>query len=121
MILGKRNGAKVGLDQVGFEMGTPHKHYDVIVAWAAGEEIEIFHNGEWKIWCRSDAPSFLEINLYRIKPKRVKKEGWVNVYRPCFQGGDYSTSYVHLTKELADEKHGSNRVTCIRIEWVEEE
>ncbi len=47
---------------------TKHIHYDEIVAWASGEEIEFFNErtGEWK-----EVPANPAWNLtkYRVKPK----------------------------------------------------
>ena len=43
-----------------------HKHYDVIVAWANGEEIEWSKDGE--IWSPS-RPRWPEDYFYRVKPK----------------------------------------------------
>jgi len=97
------------------KMGTKHKHYDVIVAWAAGEEIE-FKSTEcanWQNWKQNHAPSFHPDLEWRIKPKRVKKEGWVNVYK---DDNRFSGS-----KEEADEKAAPSRIACVRIEWEEEE
>jgi len=90
-------------------MGTKHKHYDVIVAWAAGEEIEFFDGGFW--YPLSTVPDWSS-SQYRIKPKRVKKEGWVNVYR--------NDVTMHDTKEKSDECACALRVACIRIEWEED-
>ena len=96
-------------------MGTKHKHYDLIVAWAAGEEIEYQTAlGVWKPTC---GPPLNEFETFRIKPKRVKKEGWVNVYRDS--AGSYAT--INPTKEAADNWASRERVACIRIEWEEED
>ena len=94
-------------------MGTKHKHYDVIVAWAAGEEIQYELKGSW---IDINEPDWYETINYRIKPKRVKKEGWVNVYKG-------SLLAVHTVKDVADDARiiGKERIACIRIEWEEEE
>jgi hypothetical protein len=96
-------------------MGTPHKHRDVIIAWANGEEIEYLspNNEGWLSIVVQNTPGFYEHYEYRIKPKRVKKEGWVNVYE---------TGYGNLfpTKEQADNCGSRWRTACIRIEWEEE-
>ena len=98
-------------------MGTKHPLYDVIVAWAAGEEIE------WR-WEDSEPwrpiefnPAWTDVCQYRIKPKTVKKEGWVNVYPGNFLC--YFHSKVHADK--SDEVGKDKRVACVRIEWEEEE
>ncbi len=92
-------------------MNQRHKHADVIIAWANGEEIEVGCHNEWfpcpePAWCQEDN--------YRIKPKRVKKEGWVNVYN-----NEHVCMYP--TKENADECARPDRLACICIEWEEEE
>jgi hypothetical protein len=94
-------------------MGPKHKHYDVIVAWAAGEEVEIKDDdGIWVPFTNAKHVIFYEDMEYRIKPKTVKKEGWVNVF-PAF---------VYSSKESADGGFDADkRITCIRIEWEEEE
>ena len=94
-------------------MGTKHKHYDVIVAWANGEPVEHYEDGGWYLWI-SGVPPFFEDGQFRIKPKRVKKEGWVNVYLP-------DKGWLYGTEEDANEKAGPDRKACIRIEWEEEE
>ena len=106
-------------------MGTPHKHRDVIIAWANGEEIEIKNQGEWVTWERPDAPAFNELHEWRIKPKRVKKEGWVNIYKATehWHVGMACTSNVYPTKEeaLAERRYDITPTDTIRITWEEEE
>ena len=107
-------------------MGTKHKHYDVIVAWAAGEEIEWRYTftEAWKD-LTVEHPVFVESCEFRIKPKRVKKEGWVNVYRATehWHIGMACVSNAYATKEeaLADRRINPEPTDTIRIEWEEEE
>jgi len=101
-------------------MGTKHKHYDVIVAWAAGEEIEYQTAlGVWKPTC---GPPLNEFETFRIKPKRVKKEGWITIAPTS--NPDFKASFgVYATKEQAEcsaEAYGRKGTICIRIEWEEE-
>lgn len=97
-------------------MGTKHKHYDVIVAWAAGEEVQWRPNPETEwIDLSCENPSFFNNYEYRIKPQRVKKEGWVNVYP-----NEEVSCCVYPSKESADHYAGIKRKACIRIEWEEE-
>lgn len=98
-------------------MGTKHKHRDAITAWANGEECEFFSpiSEKWEPLNPNSVPAFYEDYQYRIKPKRVKKEGWVNVYK------DDDYAILHDTKESADRNEGIGRVACVRIEWEEEE
>jgi len=100
-------------------MGTKHKHYDVIVAWAAGEEIEYWSESmeKWFAHTGPDTPAFRNFSDWRIKPKRVKKEGWVNVYPGNFLC--YFQSKVHADK--SDEVGKDKRVACVHITWEEEE
>lgn len=46
-----------------------HKHYDVIVAWANGEQIQVNQVGEW---CDIPTPAFNPYQEYRVKPKEVR-------------------------------------------------
>ena len=97
-------------------MGTPHKHRDAIIAWANGEEIEFLNpSGKWQ---KIDEPNWIEYHQYRIKPKRVKKEGWVNVYRSV--GSCSARGTVFDSREAADKFSSENRIHCIRIDWEEE-
>jgi len=100
-------------------MGAKHKHYDVIVAWAAGEEIEIYEHEKWRDWGK-DYPPIYEDQEYRIKPKRIKKEGWVNVYDSESSRVVAWTSHVYLTVADAEQCAQPYRKACIRIEWEEE-
>ena len=43
------------------------KHYDLIVAWAEGHQMEVFDN-QFNEWTASLYPSFLSGLKYRIKP-----------------------------------------------------
>jgi hypothetical protein len=99
-------------------MGTKHKQYDYIVAWAAGEEIEYLEEGGWYP-LPPLVPPYYEDCRYRIKPKIVKREGWVNVY-----GYGYSYNSVWNSRKEADIRNDENstkRIACVRIEWEEEE
>ena len=57
-------------------MKTPHKHADLIKAWADGAEIEVYNaHGEWVGYYEGESPSWSEDFKYRIKhqPKPDKK------------------------------------------------
>ena len=49
----------------------PHKHCELIKAWADGAEIEYYNNniGGWK---KLDTPTWMATEEYRIKPKDPK-------------------------------------------------
>ena len=96
-------------------MALRHKHADVIHAWAEGEEIE-FRGLDMDCWLplKHTHPVWFEMTEYRIKPKTVKREGWVNVY-------DYHDASIWSSKEEADSRANAWRKACIRIEWEEEQ
>ena len=69
-------------------MKTPHKHAELIKAWADGAEIEFFENvcHAW-LDCTNNKPAWDEFTAYRIKTK--KKPDVITYY------------YVNMDKELA--------------------
>lgn len=101
-------------------MNKRNKHYDVIVAWAAGEEVQYYQaiSESWEDF-RNDryAPRFDPDIPHRIKPK--KKEGWVNVYRNS--GGPSGIFYATQAEADIHQKLDNSRVACVRIEWSEED
>jgi len=97
-------------------MNQRHKHADVIHAWAEGEEVEVMFTPS-EGWVDTSKPKWHEDVDYRIKPKRVKKEGWVNAYEYGVLGFK-----AYQTEEEADtQKCSRDRIACVRIEWEEEE
>ena len=51
-------------------MKTPHKHAELIKAWAEGHPIQVSLDGIGWFSCDKEcAPSFLPIHQYRIKPE----------------------------------------------------
>ena len=102
-----------------------HKHADVIIAWANGEEIE-WHdplNEKWyPIPALGDGLLLWEDrHEYRIKPKILKKEGWVNIQNTS--KGPMISSGIFGTEEDAKKYAGLttvNKIITVRIEWEEE-
>jgi len=45
-----------------------HKHADLIIAWAGGEKIQIYHHSRGE-WIDTPDPSWFECTSYRIKPE----------------------------------------------------
>jgi hypothetical protein len=94
-------------------MGQRHKHADVIIAWANGEEIESRAPFNTAKWVDDENPQWLEDHRYRIKPQRVKREGWIGVHKT------WTTEQVYETeKECRADCNGSAAI--IRIEWEED-
>ena len=50
-----------------------HKHADVIIAWAEGEDVQVWSpvNNRWED-VEKRVPDFFEMNKYRIKPPDKK-------------------------------------------------
>ena len=100
-----------------------HRHADVIHAWAEGEAIEYKNLPDGK-WYEIKYPHWDDETEYRIKPKIVKKEGWVNIYGPyavrCAEAIIGDTGSIYATKEIADLQKRPDRLACTRIEWEEE-
>ena len=56
-------------------MGQPHKHAELIKAWADGAEIQVKGGGHFTddpIWMDIEHPSWRDGIDYRIKPKTIK-------------------------------------------------
>lgn len=49
----------------------PHKHAELIKAWADGAVIEYFYSGVWR---ENGRPSWCEDGMYRIKPETTPEE-----------------------------------------------
>lgn len=96
-----------------------HKHADVIIAWANGEEVEQ-RNLDSDRWfsVKAEHPIWYAHAEYRIKPNNiVKKYADVAVYR--LTDGSYKVQLLffgdmHFTIE------GSSMVVRKPIEWEEE-
>lgn len=54
-------------------------------------------------------------------PPKVKREGWVNIYKLDSANAWLAiTSVVYKTQEFADKCAQNNRVGCVHIEWEED-
>jgi hypothetical protein len=47
----------------------PHKHAELIKAWADGHQIQIFDHGTWLDYREGDTPAWNPEYQYRIKPQ----------------------------------------------------
>jgi len=50
-------------------MNIRHKHYETIVAWASGKEIQYCWEGKWRDYKELFSPCFTEAQTWRIKPE----------------------------------------------------
>lgn len=95
---------------------TRHKHCEVIKAWAEGAEIQSKDNDRWM---DTISPTWHPNNEYRIKPRTVKHEGWVNIYREHSVEGTAILCCVHPTEEAAKTCAQISTVARVRVEWEE--
>lgn len=98
----------------------PRKHSELIKAWADGHEIQ-FKN-DFGCWQKVDLPLWEEDVEYRIKPRMIKREGWVNLYKSS-TGMAQAGYLIYETIIEADEasKADARLITTVKVEWEEEE
>lgn len=98
---------------------TRHKHADLIHAWADGAEIQVkYLDGSW---VDELYPCFYPNNEYRIKPKIVKREGWVNIYRQPSIEYPEVLCCVHPTEKVAKGMASVEVIATVKVEWEEKE
>ena len=101
---------------------TRHIHADLIHAWADGAEIQ--WQEEDGTWHDLENPTWGASCVYRIKPRIVKREGWMNIYPMNGGPSDFiaSTGHVFSSYEAAIECNRENkRLATVKIEWEEEQ
>ncbi len=95
------------------DLRKPHKHAEVIKAWADGAVIEWYSEMLDK-WCPARpevAPSWRVDTEYRLKP-RAAREFWINLYP------GRRDSAAHLTPSEADAAAHYDRTECIKVREV---
>lgn len=99
-------------------MTKPHKHADVIKAWADGAKIQFYNCG---CWCDVDTknPCWYDTVEYRIKPKE-KIVRWQWIYKTSHKQLFGVTDFFYTTKEEAqmaiDSSYGP--VIIDKAEWT---
>ena len=88
----------------------PHKHAELIKAWADGAEIEIRRNEHWD-WVYANKPDWSEVYEYRIQP-----EPKPDVVKYCLMEIDYGYDAKKFIEISADKNYG-NLNKYIRIVW----
>lgn len=80
----------------------PHKHKDLIIAWANGAEIEVRSNctGEWS---RAEMPSWFLHMEYRIKPE--PKPDFVLYAWVDEENANVNDTYVSYSQRLQMNHH----------------
>jgi hypothetical protein len=93
-----------------------HKHYDMIVAWAEGKQIQNFNEntGEWQDLIAP--PYWIQNFQYRIKPEEKQPVvRWQWAY-PTMKGWT-TTNYFYNDKEILNAIHDG----CIKLEYTRTE
>ena len=100
-------------------MGQRHKHADVIIAWAEGEDVQVWDRGP-KRWCdvNSRTPHFYEDWEYRIKPPAKKCR--VALFRLSTEG---PSTYTALTDTQEEANSYEQHIRFVRwlTDWIEYE
>ena len=93
-----------------------NKHYDMIVAWAEGKQIQNFNEntGEWQDLIAP--PYWIQNFQYRIKPE--EKQSVVRWLWAKLVLGEWMISPVYRSKEEAS-KFFAGQVIC--LEWSRQE
>ena len=93
----------------------PHKHAEIIKAWADGADIQVYHIDKWMdVTC----PVWLEAYKYRIKPEPKKppvfrwKWAWED------DGEWYESAYFLTDEEAADYYEG---IEVVKLEYSKQE
>lgn len=101
---------------------TRHKHADVIHAYAEGAEIQYKDGMASSDWTDIADPRWFSNFEYRIKPRTVKCEGWVNIVNAETMLGPkipFVASQIHATKEAAESLGVYGAIATVKVEWEE--
>lgn len=94
-----------------------HIHYDIILKWAEGEDVEVFKEHSWK-WEVVHRPAFHADRKYRVAPKK-------HMYKRYLM---YSTVLMHDSTQLEpvvccaqwSERDSKNPESCSNfIKWID--
>lgn len=95
-----------------------HIHADLIHKWCEGAEIQLKNaEGQWI----DISPMWDSTMEYSIKPRLVRREGWVNVYPASESKFRAYVSHAFASDCEAIVNGGSRTLATIKIEWEEEE
>jgi len=80
-------------------MNKRHKHYEIIMAWAEGKEIQFFDSDEnqWRDWGYTSCPSFTVTSEWRIKPEPDEVREFFAVRHGVFDVCAYAEQNLRLT------------------------
>ena len=93
-----------------------HKHYDLIVAWASGAEIQVFMKAE-QVWSDVKTPAWFEGYEYRIKPEKKV----IKIKYRIVLFGDTETVWTNITNntDVASEFEESKYFIKWLTDWIE--
>lgn len=110
-------------------MNEPHKHAELIKAWADGAIIQSRvkgDSGQWLIWDEIHTPAwFTDDDIeYRIKPKEKQKvKMWQWVYKDHYGGYIELTQQFYESKEDASQDYRMTHTGCeevlFKADWTE--
>jgi hypothetical protein len=98
-----------------------HKHYEIIMAWAEGNPIQLWRADGWQDWTSKAAPAFNPSFEYRVKPmpKRDIVKSFYLESNPLV-GHRFSEAYTD--NDLLN-KHSCIKCTfdgeTTKLKWVE--
>lgn len=98
-----------------------HKHYDVIIALANGEQIQIHDGEKWLDWTASFLPEWIESFEFRIKPKKVIRWKW------AFKNDGnalWTTTYYFFTEDELVIFHNNMNLSIsdfVKLDWTRTE
>jgi len=98
-----------------------HKHYDMIVAWAEGKQIQNLNEntGEWQDLIAP--PHWLKTFQYRIKPEEKQPvERWLWAIENK-QSEEWNISISFYTKDEADLMYGQSGWKYFPLEYTRTE
>lgn len=90
-------------------MKQPHKHAELIKAWADGAEIEVYDS--LREWTHTEFPQWNESLKYRIKPE--PKPDVVHEIKVWVGGNAREKVVLHMYNSETHKAHGSN----LRLTW----
>ena len=98
-------------------MGQRHKHADVIIAWAEGNDVQVRDEGA-KCWCdvKTSTPAFIEDWEYRIKPPAKKYR--VALFR---HAGEEPLAVAANSQVTADSLESTMGFVRWLTDWIEYE
>lgn len=89
-----------------------------VIGWV-GKEYQCWYSNGWYLPTKGH-----DLDLFMAPKPKVKREGWVNIYRKPLQKEEKIFDWpcrLFLTKKIADEYAAPQRIACVKIEWEEEE